>query len=172
MSIEFNIDNITYLMLYLKENKGVTLLPKLKLNNKPQIYKIKEEKIDKFGVENLFNTLIKNEQYLKEFNTGYYYDFNEIEDQNLKIKMSLVKFLKKFYREEMNNEEKEQVYYFYKFNGKELKNNYIVKDYNEEQFNYYIKKYLYGNNYNDFCLNIRPIILEVLSDCIKYYYFN
>ena len=35
MSIEFNIDNITYLMLYLKENKGVTLLPKLKLNNKP-----------------------------------------------------------------------------------------------------------------------------------------
>lgn len=172
MSIEFNIDNITYLMLYLKENKGVTLLPKLKLNNKPQIYKIKEEKIDKFGVENLFNTLIKNEQYLKEFNTGYYYDFNEIEDQNLRIKMSLVKFLKKFYKEEMNNEEKEQVYYFYKFNGQELKNSDIVKDYNEEQFNYYIKKYLYGNNYRDFCLNIRPIILEVLSDCIKYYYFN
>ena len=82
--------------------------------------------------------------------------------------MSLVKFLKEFYRKEMEqNEEKEQIYYFYQLENSYLKNIGIIKNYNEEQFNYYIKGFLYGNNYNKFCLNLRPIDLEILLDLVK-----
>ena len=166
LSIEFNLDNKCYLLV--KNKEGVVRLPKLKESNKKELYVINEKKVDKYGVENLFNSLVKNQDYLRVFNDGYYNDFSNIEEENLRIKMSLVKFLKEFYRKEMEqNEEKEQTYYFYQLENSYLKNIGIIKNYNEEQFNYYIKGFLYGNNYNKFCLNLRPIDLEILLDLVK-----